>query len=75
MEKIEWIKGPSNGCRSGSRNKSGRAFGYGMRKKKFMVNRADGKQEIVEIHTLSKWARPKVLAWWRANVVDYVEVL
>jgi hypothetical protein len=76
MGEIEWVKGPSRGCASGpKRPKNGRVFGFGKRVKKFMVNLANGKQVIVEIRVLSKWNRPKVLAWWRANVVDYVEVL
>ncbi len=39
--------------------------------KKFWVKTKSGQVEVVEIGWMSKWLRPKVVAWWKANVVQY----
>lgn len=47
----------------------GRHFG-GKAKQEFIVQLRDGRKEFVAIGWMSSWLRPKVEAWWQANVVS-----
>jgi hypothetical protein len=63
----------SGGWREGNYRFFGPSKGkpHGKALHEFNVVLSDGREEIVEIGFLSSYLRPKVEAWWRANVKSW----